>query len=55
MTQGDEDEATNLEENQVKKDQNKKELSLKVDSRFSNYEILLNIENEDQIKVPKGK
>lgn len=25
-----------------------------VDSKFKNYEILLKIENEEQIKVPKG-
>lgn len=55
MTQGDEEEAANIVENKVKNDQNRKELSTKVDSKFNNYEILLNIENEDQIKVPKGK
>ena len=26
----------------------------KVDERYKEYEILFNIENEDQIKVPKG-
>lgn len=46
MTQGEQEDTVNNVE---------KEHNSKVDSRFKNYEILLNIENEDQIKCPKGK
>ncbi|CAF0977868.1 unnamed protein product [Brachionus calyciflorus] len=60
MTQGADEEAIlnlkkiNSEKNeQIVSDITKIESSPRIDSRFKNYEILLNIENEDQIKVPK--
>ncbi|RNA10971.1 X-ray radiation resistance-associated 1-like [Brachionus plicatilis] len=53
MTQGDQEEAANSEDKGLKKNDQKEQQSSRVESRFKNYEILLNIENEDKIKVPK--